>query len=262
MNVLAHLSEVLTVPYYRRSPMETLRYSYAKYKFAMGRVYTAEVFLEKLGIPLDQAFRGYERWRPILERTFASVRQKQGQQGGVSLEDGMVLYGIVRATKPEFLIETGVAAGVSNSFINAALLENGSGLLYSIELPPAQSAAGMHQDGGVFAWPESGVGWAVAPEIREAIGSRNTLILEDVRTALPALLARIPRVDLFFHDDLHTPDHMLWEYDTIWPRLAPKGLLLSDDSNFGWIRFCRERGMEEGCCMNLQRLTAIRKPER
>jgi hypothetical protein len=260
MNVLSHLNEVLTVPCYRRSPMETLRYSYAKYKFALGRVYTPEVFLENLGIPLDKAFRGYDRWRPILERTVTRVRQKQGQQGGVSLEDGMVLYGIVRAMKPEYIIETGVAAGVSNSFLNAALLENGSGNLYSIELPPAQSAAGMHQDGGVFAWPQTGVGWAVAPEIREAIGSRNTLILEDVRTALPALLARIPQVDLFFHDDLHTPDHMLWEYDTIWPRLASNGLLLSDDSNFGWIRFCRERGLKEGYCMNLQRMTAIRKP--
>jgi hypothetical protein len=260
MNLLAHLNEVRTVPYYRRSPMETLRYSYAKYKFAMGRVYTPEVFLENLGIPVARAFDGYERWRPILERTVATVWTKQGQQGGVSLEDGKVLYGIVRAMKPEFVIETGVAAGVSNSFLNAALLENGSGKLYSIELPPAQSAAGMHEDGGVFAWPQSGVGWAVPPEIREAIGSRNTLILEDVRTALPALLNRIPHVDLFFHDDLHTPDHMLWEYDIIWPRLASNGLLLSDDSNFGWIRFCRERAAKPGYCMNLQRMTAIRKP--
>jgi hypothetical protein len=260
MNILSHFNEVFTAPYYRRSPLESLRYSYAKYKYAMGRVHTPEAFLKALGIAPEEAFDGYERWRPVLEKTFTSVRAKQGQQGGVSLEDGMVLYGIVRAMKPEYLIETGVAAGVSNSFLNAALLDNGFGNLYSIELPPAQSAAGMHQDGGVFAWPDSGVGWAVAPEIREAIGQRNVLILEDVRTALPALLERLPRVDLFFHDDLHTPDHMLWEYDTVWPHLSSKGLLLSDDSNFGWIRFCRERGVKEGYCMNLQRLTAVRKP--
>lgn len=259
MNILSHFNEVLTAPYYRRSPLEALRYSYAKYKFALGRVYTPEAFLGKLGISPEIAFSGYARWRPILEHTFTSVRARTGQHGGISLEDGMVLYGIVRALKPEYLIETGVAAGVSNSFLNAALLENGSGTLYSIELPPMQSAAGMHQDGGVFAWPESGVGWAVPPEIRSAIGERNVLILEDVRTALPSVLARLPRVDVFFHDDLHTPDHMLWEYDMIWPKLSSKGLLLSDDSNFGWIRFCRERGMKEECYMNLQRLTAIRK---
>ena len=260
MNLFGHISEVLTAPCYRASPLETLRYSYAKLRFARARLHTPEAFLKELAIPLADALSGFARWRPVLEQTVARVRRQQGHQGGISLEDGIVLYGIVRALKPEYVIETGVAAGVSNSFLNAALVENGSGMLYSIELPPAQSAAGIHRDGGVFAWPQTGVCWAVPSEIREAIGERNILVLEDVRTALPKVLQSIRRVDLFFHDDLHTPDHMLWEYDTVWPHLRSNGLLVSDDSNFAWIRFCRTRHVKAGYCKNLDRLTAIRKP--
>lgn len=260
MNLLEHVKEVLITPYYRRRPLESLWYSYAKWKFALHRVYTPEEFLEGLGISPRKALSGYSRWRSLLEDVVAQVREKQGHQGGVSVEDGVVLFGIVCALQPEYIVETGVAAGVSNSFINAALLENGHGTLYSIELPPAESGAGRHEDGGVFAWPETGVGWAVPAEIRKAIGKRNVLIMEDVRLALPKLLKTIPRVDLFFHDDLHTPDHMLWEYELIWPHLRTNGILLSDDSNFAWIRFCRDRHTKTRNYTNMQRLTAVLKP--
>ena len=184
----------------------------------------------------------------------------EAQQGGVSEDDGKILYGIVRSMRPNYTIETGVAAGIANSFINAALLDNGTGTLYSIDLPLSQADTEMHHDGGKFGWPTRGAGWAVPEEIRQAIGSRNVLILEDVRTALPRLLQELPQVDLFFHDDLHSPDHMLWEYNVVWPHLAPNALLLSDDSNFGWFRFCRERHSRDREAVNCQRLTAIRKP--
>lgn len=260
MDILGHVKEVAATPFYRRRPMASLRYSYAKWKFLLNRIYTPGEFLEGLGVSAQVALSGYARWRPLLEEVVRSVKEKQGHQGGVSIEDGMVLFGIVRAMQPEYVIETGVAAGVSNSFINAALLENGHGTLYSIELPPAQSGAGRHEDGGVFAWPNTGVGWAVPPEIRNAIGDRNILILEDVRKALPKLLETLPQVDIFFHDDLHTPDHMLWEYELVWPHLRTSGVLLSDDSNFSWIQFCRDRQVKDGHYRNMQRLTAVLKP--
>jgi predicted O-methyltransferase YrrM len=259
MNLAKHVHEVTTWPYYRTRPIEALRYTYSKMIYARGRVEEPNQFLEALGIPVSQALEGFDQWRPLLERVIETVRRKQGHQGGVSLEDGIILYGIVRALKPQVVIETGVAAGVSNSFINAALIENQSGKLFSIELPPDQSGSGVHADGGVFAWPDSGVGWAVPSEIRLAIADRNELILEDVRTALPTLLSRVPSIDIFFHDDLHTPDHMLWEYETVWPHLRQGGVLLSDDSDFGWIRFCNRHGLRQDAALNLQRLTAVRK---
>jgi hypothetical protein len=132
-------------------------------------------------------------------------------------------------------------------------------VLYSIELPPEQSKARTHDDGSAFNWPESGVGWAIPETIHSGLRGRHVLRLEDVRTALPALLGELPYVDVFFHDDLHTPAHMFWEYELVWPRIRPGGVLLSDDVNFGWIRFCEARGLEHNALRNIQRLAGARK---
>jgi methyltransferase family protein len=51
----------------------------------------------------------------------------------------------------------------------------------------------------------------------------------DCRRELPALVARLPSVDLFHHDSLHTFDHMTWEFETVFPHLAKRGVLSSHD---------------------------------
>lgn len=259
MNLAHHLNDVRTSPCYRAHPLATLQYSYAKWTFALHRVAGPEAFLANLGISPYDALRNFPKWRRVLERVAADVRAKQGHQGAVSFDDGVILFGLVSALQPECVVETGVAAGASNAFLNAALIENGHGRLYSIELPPAQRGPTADQDGGVFAWPESGLRWAVPPEIRDRIGERNIVILEDVRTALPKLVKALPCADIFFHDDLHTPDHMLWEYQLVWPWLSQNGILVSDDANFAWLRFCRNQQIGTGALRNVQRLTAAIK---
>jgi Methyltransferase domain len=251
--------EVATTPYYRRRPVAALRFAYAKWVFSRSRVHDPMTFLTALDIDISTVMTGFQTWLPTFEKVVSAVRAHQGQHGGISLEDGTILYGITRALKPNTVIETGVAAGVSTAFISAALIDNGHGRLYSIELPPQESAARVHPDGGVFDWPDAGVGWAIPPQIRQALGQRHTLLLRDVRLALPALLSRLPDVDIFFHDDLHTPDHMLWEFELVWPHLRPGGVLISDDVNFGWIRFCRKHRLGERALDNMQRLSAVRK---
>jgi len=53
----------------------------------------------------------------------------------VSPLEGPVLYCIIRATKPEIIVETGVANGASSTFILSALEKNNKGKLFSIDLP-------------------------------------------------------------------------------------------------------------------------------
>jgi len=254
------LREVLFSPYYRVHPLEVLRLGYAKLVFSRHRLTDPRDFLAKsLGLDLTGALAGFERWKPKLEGVVSSVWKEAGCQGGVSLEDGIILYGITRALRPKRVIETGVAAGVSTSFIGAALVENQQGTLFSIELPPAESASSDHLDGAVFAWPKKGVGWAIPGEIRQGLGSRHVLILGDVRSELPRLVADLPSVEMFFHDDLHTPNHMLWEYELVWAHISPGGVLISDDANFGWLQFYRKHQVNPNAYLNVQRLTAIRK---
>jgi predicted O-methyltransferase YrrM len=48
---------------------------------------------------------------------------------------GEVLYAVCRKAQPAAIVETGVAGGVSSSYILQSLEDNRSGDLYSIDLP-------------------------------------------------------------------------------------------------------------------------------
>ena len=132
-------------------------------------------------------------------------------------------------------------------------------MLNSIELLPEESVSRVHLDGATLDSADSGVGWAIPEEIKLAIASRHVLLLQDVRVALPTLLKHLPCVDIFFHVDLHTPNHMLWEYELVWPHIRSGGILISDDANFGWVQFCRKHKVSKNAFLNIQRLTAVRK---
>jgi Methyltransferase domain len=270
MSALAKFArEVATAPHYRGRPIATLRYAYAKWVFHRARQNDPLRFLNDLGIDPVAALDGFDRWRLYLERAVSAVRNASGGQGGVGFDDGLILYGLARALKPNYVIETGVAAGISTSFFAAAIVENKGGRLFSIEFPPHQANGDFTRgnrkpldDGSRYSWREKGVGWAIPLALRDQLADRHQLILEDARTALPRLLASLPQIDIFFHDDLHTPDHMLWEYESVWPRLRPSGVLISDDVNHGWIEFCRRHHLRGAAFNNLDRLCALRKPGR
>lgn len=251
--------EVLSSSYYRSRPLATVQLLYARWRLSRGQPDPPDPsnFLRELGVEPADAMQGYEDWSEHLHEV-VRASEEFDESLGVALSDGIVLYGLVRALRPEFVVETGIATGVSTSFISAALLENGAGRLYSIDLPPEDAANRVYSDGSRSS--AFGPGWAVPGDIRSAMGDRHAVILQDVRAALPALLARLPRIDLFFHDDLHLPGHMLWEYRTVWPHLAHGGVLASDDINYGWLRFCRTLSMGKRTFFNLERLGVIIKP--
>ena len=54
-------------------------------------------------------------------------------------------------------------------------------------------------------------------------------MLGDAKKKLPALLNEIGTLCIFFHDSLHTYEHMMFEYSTAWPHIKSTGLLLSHD---------------------------------
>lgn len=259
LGVTKFVREVLASPHYRVKPAATLRYAYAKWTFRKFRQTAPEAFLEEFGIDSELAFDGFERWRGVLEGAVANIAKAGDGQGGISLQDGMVLYGLARALRPDYVIETGVAAGASTSFFGAALIENGRGKLFSIELPAAEVTGAACEDGSRYAWQRNGVGWAVPMDVRRGLGNRCELILRDVRVGLPKLLERLPYVDIFFHDDLHTPDHMRWEYELVWPKLRDGGVLASDDVNHGWIEFCERNGLGDEAFRNMDRFCMARK---
>jgi len=160
---------------------------------------------------------------PFQDATFARGLQAAIEASESSLDFGadpyakkvLVQYATVRACEPEIIVETGVANGISSSYLMLAVQKNGRGRLHSIDI------------GGQDHLPAGKkVGWAVPDYLRQSWDLR----IGDSRILLPRLLLELGTIDVFIHDSLHVYEHMLWEYRTAYPHLRTGGLLFSDDA--------------------------------
>lgn len=133
------------------------------------------------------------------------------------------IWCLVRHLKPRAVVETGVGHGITSRCILEALRLNGSGHLFSIDLPPLDPAMRKR------------VGLAVEPRLV----NRWSLIADSSRRALPEILSRLGQIDLFIHDSLHTERNVRFEGDLAWDALRPGGAMVIDDidSNGGFQSF-------------------------
>jgi predicted O-methyltransferase YrrM len=140
---------------------------------------------------------------------------------------GVVLYAICRRQKPDVVVETGVASGMSSSYILCALEQNKHGQLYSIDLP---------------SWRENQSGWMIPDYLRR----RWHLILGKSSETLVPLLKKVGEINIFLHDSEHSYQNMLWEFQTAWMYLKVGGLLLSHniDVNDAFSDFCQDYGVK------------------
>lgn len=101
--------------------------------------------------------------------------QAIGQAMAGDISQAELAYGLVRAVRPDNVIEAGVGPGLTSAYVLAALADNGVGKLYSVDLPPLQLIkAGL-------------VGAAVPEELRDRWvfywGSAERLLSKAVRDA-------------------------------------------------------------------------------
>lgn len=179
---------------------------------------------------LEEDLFGDVEFARAIERRFCAVRGRAIAlvgPGGADHEPGhRLLYYFVRLLRPRIVVETGVFDGLSSAFLLKGLRDNGHGRLCSIDLPARRAVPASTDKMPFDTLPPGGEpGWVVPDALRPLWEIR----LGDSRDLLAAWLAEIGNIDLFFHDSLHTEDHMAWEFETVWPSLSPGGLLLSDD---------------------------------
>lgn len=147
-----------------------------------------------------------------------------------------LLYVLGRIMKPQHILETGVASGVSSAFLLLSLERNRQGTLHSIDLPDYDQSWVNRMSGGSGRLPgrpfvDNSVpkgaesGWAVPDYLR----SRWDLTLENTQSALPRVLAEVGHFDLALHDSDHSEEAILREGALIWTHLNAAGLLLIDD---------------------------------
>lgn len=178
------------------------------------------------------ALDGFHAHEDIWAKIRQDLSSTPGSYGRQMTEDGPSLYLLTRLLKPENMVETGVAAGVSSGFILQAMQDNNKGRLYSIEYASTVAPYGKK------------AGWLVP----EGLRTRWELFIGDSRQMLPPLLGRLGRIDCFMHDSLHTYDHMFWELSAAWGHLRQKGLLLTHDvgENRAFFDFMKKKKVRWG----------------
>lgn len=126
----------------------------------------------------------------------------------ISAEAGKLLYAVIRASRPETVVEFGTSFGISTIYLAAAVTDNGTGHVLTTELSSKKvKAAGAN--------------------LREAGVEAAVTILEgDALETLADVPAPVGVVLLDGWKDLCLPVLRLLE-----PKLAPGALVAADDTN-------------------------------
>jgi Methyltransferase domain len=127
-------------------------------------------------------------------------------------------------TRPEVVIETGVAHGVTSRIVLEALEQNDLGHLWSIDLPfPFDHR--LHGETGIV----------VTGECRR----RWTYVEGSSKQRLPSVVAEVGHTEMFIHDSLHTAENTLFEMEQAGSAMPAGGVMLVDDidSHTGFAAF-------------------------
>jgi predicted O-methyltransferase YrrM len=173
---------------------------------------------DRLGLGDDSAGEFWQLWDEVV----GSLRSRGIKVGPFSFHEwndgdaGFVraIWRVVRHSRPTTVIETGVAHGITSRFILEALDRNGSGNLWSIDLPPFN--------------PQTRKEVGVAVD-EDRLRSRWHYIAGTSRQHLPRLADKLRTIDIFIHDSMHTRRNVTFELETAWARLNPGGIMLIDD---------------------------------
>jgi predicted O-methyltransferase YrrM len=141
----------------------------------------------------------------------------------VSAPGGNPLYSLVRASRPDTVVEFGTSFGISTIYLAAAVTDNGTGRILTTEHSAAKAAAARAN------LTEAGVGGPV------------TILPGDALTTLASVDGPIGLVLLDGWKDMCLPVLRLLE-----DRLAPGALVVADDTTFAsmadYLRYVRDPG--------------------
>ncbi|MCI4323571.1 MAG: class I SAM-dependent methyltransferase [Thermoplasmata archaeon] len=175
---------------------------------------------------IQRTFAELEGERELVEELRTAYRAG-GREFYAQIRAPFELYALVRLLRPAHVVETGVSSGLSSTFFLLGLEKNRTGVLHSIDLPTHQKGpVRTDKDSPVSLPPGLSTGWAVPASFRDGWDLR----IGPSQKLLPQLANSRWPIDLFLHDDLHTPAHLTFELETIRPRLSPGAVVLADNT--------------------------------
>jgi len=172
--------------------------------------------------PCQEVAEFWALWAKVIE-SLRARGLRVGPESFDSWNDGdaglvRAIWCLTRHLRPNNVVETGVARGLTSRFILEALERNGSGYLWSIDLPTRNPVL------------QNQIGVAV----KDLSTNRWSYIRGSSRRRLPGLLGKLGQIDLFVHDSLHTEHNVRFELDLAWKHLDPRGVLVVDDIDANW----------------------------
>ena len=161
------------------------------------------------------------------EREIRAVHRAGGRSIYAQFRAPVELYALVRAARPDLVVETGVSSGVSSAHLLQALRANRHGRLVSIDLPTRQRGPTLARGESIVSLPPGrSSGWAVPARLRRGWDLR----IGPAQELIPALATGGAPIGLFLHDDLHTEAHLAFELRTLRSHFAPGAIVLADNT--------------------------------
>lgn len=156
--------------------------------------------------------------------------------GGMSI-GGKALYVLTRLTKPESIVEIGVANGMSTAYILGALDDEGidedAVTIHAIDRPQfahqireRRGRFGLEGRGGIIP-DRKEVGWLAPNRTKQKYNYQ--LHVGDFTHILDDILELSDGLDLAIYDASKDPEEMRFAYDRCLERLQDGGILVSDD---------------------------------
>ena len=191
----------------------------------------------------------------FIEKLIERIDEKFEQLNGGNHRDGsyspsylgrtnsIKLYDFLRETQPELVIETGVCNGLSTATILKAMDDNGSGKLYSVDLP--QTTEGQSSSAVIPAGESPG--WAVPDSLKGRWEFREGNTIYRTPEILEELEEQNRQIDLFIHDSEHSFEAMMIEFSLAWKHLKPGGFILADNVDFSsaFDHFAEAKGLQK-----------------
>jgi predicted O-methyltransferase YrrM len=141
----------------------------------------------------------------------------------VSPDAGRLLYALVRACRPETVVEFGTSFGISTIHLAAAVTDNGTGRVVTTELSDRKTAAAREN------LEQAGLAGVV------------TILKGDALDTLASVTGRVGLVLLDGWKNLYLPVLRLLQ-----PRLAPGALVIADDTSYesaaDYLAYVRDPG--------------------
>jgi len=160
------------------------------------------------------------------DRAVTPLQRAEGAQDlymPVSPEGGRLLYELVRACRPETVLEFGTSFGISTIHLAAAVTDNGTGRVVTTELSTRKVKAAREN------LEQAGLAGVV------------TILEGDALETLASVSGPVGLVLLDGWKDLYLPVLRLLQ-----PRLTPGALVIADDSSFpnvaGYLAYVRDPG--------------------